>query len=107
MSVHVIDGHWMVTDRSPHQARRVAPDGWVVSYLRGRTLTTEQAAAAMRTVEELAALHQLTSLLGLTTLEAVTLAINESPWEKGRLSEPGRRFGWSSAGVAFGGAVAI
>ena len=84
MSVHVIDGHWMVTERSRHQARRVAEDGWVVSYLRGRTLTTEQATAAMRTVEELATLQGLTSLLGLTTLEAVTLAINELPWEKGR-----------------------
>ncbi|WP_157103790.1 hypothetical protein [Nocardia harenae] len=80
----------MVTERSRHQARRVAEDGWVVSYLRGRTLTTEQAAAAMRTVEELANLHGLTCLFGLTTLEAVTLAVNESPWEKGRLSEPVR-----------------
>ncbi|MFC8044213.1 hypothetical protein [Nocardia sp. NPDC057353] len=95
----------MVTDRSRHQARRVAEDGWVVSYLRGRTLTTEQATAAMRAVEELATLHGLTSVLGLTTLEAVTLAINESPWEKGRLGEPGRRFGWSSAARSLQGAA--
>lgn len=83
----------------------MAEDGWVVSYLRGRTLTTEQATAAMRTVEELATLQGLTSLLGLTTLEAVTLAINELPWEKGRRGEPGRRFGWSSVARPLQGAA--
>ncbi|MFC3963279.1 hypothetical protein [Nocardia jiangsuensis] len=95
----------MVTERSRHQARRVAEDGWVVSYLRGRTFTTEQATAAMRTVEELATLQGLAALLGLTPLEAVTLAVNESPWEKGRLGESERRFGWSSAARPLQGAV--
>lgn len=98
MSVHVVGGQWMVTERSPHQARRVAEDGWVVSYLRGRTLTTEQATAAIRTVEELAILDRLTALLGLTTLEAAGLAHTEQPFDR----PVTRRLGWSSAGVLVG-----
>ncbi|MEU2255598.1 site-specific integrase [Nocardia xishanensis] len=82
MSVHVVGNFWMVGDRTPHQARRVSDDAWVVSYLRGRMLTTEQAAAAMQAADTVALMNDLASHVGLTALEAIGLAVNERPWEK-------------------------
>jgi hypothetical protein len=81
MAVHVVDRVWMVGDRTAHQARRVSDDAWVVSYLRGRMLTTEQAAAAIQAAEFVAVLDELAARMGLTALEALGLAVNESPWD--------------------------
>ncbi|WP_245673381.1 hypothetical protein [Nocardia lijiangensis] len=72
----------MVGDRTPHQARRVSDDAWVVSYLRGRMLTTEQAAAAIQAADTVALMNDLAAHVGLTALEAIGLAVNERPWEK-------------------------
>ncbi|WP_431971272.1 hypothetical protein [Nocardia sp. bgisy134] len=90
MSVHVVGNFWMVGDRTPHQARRVSDDAWVVSYLRGRMLTTEQAAAAMQAADTVALMDDLAAHVGLTALEAIGLAVNERPWEK---ALPRRFFG--------------
>ncbi|MFQ6393708.1 hypothetical protein ACLMAJ_09655 [Nocardia sp. KC 131] len=81
MAVHVVDRVWMVGDRTAHQARRVSDDAWVVSYLRGRMLSTEQAAAAIQAAEFVAVMDELAARLGLTALEALGLAVNESPWD--------------------------
>ncbi len=90
MSVHVVDKCLMVGDRTPHQARRVSDDAWVVSYLRGRMLTTEQAAAAIQAADTVALMNDLAAHVGLTALEAIGLAVNERPWEK---ALPRRLFG--------------
>ncbi|WP_328406754.1 hypothetical protein [Nocardia sp. NBC_00403] len=81
MAVHVVDQAWMVGDRTAHQARRVSDDAWVVSYLRGRMLTTEQATAAIQAAEFVAVMDELAGRMGLTALEALGLAVNENPWE--------------------------
>ncbi|WP_433660006.1 hypothetical protein ACQPW1_45870 [Nocardia sp. CA-128927] len=81
MSVHVIGRAWMVSDRTAHQARRVSDDAWVVSYLRGRMLTTEQATAAMQAAEAVSEVDVLARRMGLTVLEAIGLAVTEKPWE--------------------------
>ncbi|MEU7630499.1 hypothetical protein AB0C34_10995 [Nocardia sp. NPDC049220] len=97
MSVHVIDRAWMVSDRTPHQARRVSEDAWVVSYLRGRMLTTEQATAAIQAAEAVSLMQELASRMGLTALEAFGLAVIETPWNTGpsprrhRFPRPGGR----------------
>ncbi|QIS16175.1 MULTISPECIES: hypothetical protein [Nocardia] len=83
MSVHVIDRVWMVGDHTAHQARRVADDRWVVSYLRGRMLSTEQATAAIQAADAAAWVEDLARHMGLTALEAIGLAVTESPWEIG------------------------
>ncbi|MEV0342001.1 hypothetical protein AB0H49_23540 [Nocardia sp. NPDC050713] len=82
MSVHVVGSCLMVGDRTPHQARRVGDDTWVVSYLRGRMFTTEQAVAAMQAADTVALMDDLAARVGLTALEAIGLAVNERPWEK-------------------------
>ncbi|MGK8520873.1 hypothetical protein ACRS6B_04615 [Nocardia asteroides] len=97
MSVHVVDRSWIVSDRTPHQARRVSEDAWVVSYLRGRMMTTEQATAAIQAAEMVSLTEELVCRFGLTTLEAVGLVVLESPWDTGpsceeyRLPRPGGR----------------
>ncbi|MFC9893463.1 hypothetical protein ACFVMC_07195 [Nocardia sp. NPDC127579] len=72
--------------------------GWVVSYLPGRTLTIEQATAAMQAAEAIAYVRALADLVGLTTLETVGLAIQESPWSEpvpgGACARRGWRQGW-------------
>ncbi|MGY2123187.1 hypothetical protein ACW9HJ_17215 [Nocardia gipuzkoensis] len=106
MSVHVVDRNWIVSDRTPHQARRVDDDTWVVSYLRGRMVTTdlrgrmvttEQATAAIQAAEMVSLTEELVRRFGLTALEAVGLVVLESPWDTGpmgerhRLPRPGGR----------------
>lgn len=94
MSVHVIDRAWMVSDRTPHQARRVSEDAWVVSYLRGRMVTTEQATAAIQAAEVVSLMEELASRIGLTAMEALGLVVIEKPWDARhgyRLPRPGRR----------------
>ncbi|MGQ4617642.1 hypothetical protein [Nocardia sp. R7R-8] len=97
MSVHVVDHTWIVSDRTPHQARRVSEDAWVVSYLRGRMVNTEQATAAIQVAELVSLTEELVRHVGLTALEAVGLVVLESPWDttplrtKYRLPRPGGR----------------
>ncbi|MEU7142392.1 hypothetical protein ABZ942_23285 [Nocardia sp. NPDC046473] len=81
MSVHVVGRAWMVSDRTTHQARRVSDDAWVVSYLRGRLLTTEQATAAIQVAEGVSYMDELARRMGLTALEAIRLAVIEKPWD--------------------------
>ncbi|WP_228805175.1 hypothetical protein [Nocardia higoensis] len=87
MAVHVIDRSLMTSDRTDHQAKSVGIGGWVVSFLPGRTLTLEQATAAMQAAEAVATVDRLAGQVGLTTLETVGLAMRESPWEP-PVSEP-------------------
>ncbi|WP_159841437.1 hypothetical protein [Nocardia sp. CY41] len=97
MSVHVVDRTWIVSDQTPHQARRVSDDAWVVSYLRGRMVTTEQATAAIQAAEMVSLTEELARRVGLTVLETVGLVVLESPWEtepsrtRYRLPRPGGR----------------
>ncbi|MGW4088381.1 hypothetical protein [Nocardia sp. NPDC004750] len=97
MSVHVVDRTWIVSDRTPHQARRVSDDAWVVSYLRGRMVNTEQATAAIQAAEMVSLTEELVRPVGLTALEAVGLVVLESPWDTAplrtrfRLPRPGGR----------------
>ncbi|WP_232236253.1 hypothetical protein [Nocardia sp. BMG51109] len=71
----------MTSDQTEHQAKSVGDGGWVVSYLPGRTLTINQAAAAMRAAEAVAAVEALAGQVGLTAMETAGLAIREAPWE--------------------------
>ncbi|WP_306307667.1 hypothetical protein [Nocardia paucivorans] len=82
MAVHVIDRSLMTSDQTEHQAKSVGSGGWVVSFLPGRTLTTEQAMAAMQAAEAVVVVGHLADRVGLTTLETVGLAIQESPWTR-------------------------
>ncbi|WP_039802407.1 hypothetical protein [Nocardia araoensis] len=97
MSVHVVDRTWIVSDRTPHQARRVSDDAWVVSYLRGRMVNTEQATAAIQAAEMISLTEELVRRVGLTAMEAVGLVVLESPWDptpsrtRYRLPRPGGR----------------
>jgi hypothetical protein len=96
MSVHVINRTWIVSDRTRHQARRVSDDAWVVSYLRGRMLSTEQATAAIQAAETVSLMEELSSRMGLTALEAFGLVVLEKPWDtppqrRPRLPRPGGR----------------
>ena len=61
--------------RSPHHARSVGQDQWVISYLPGRTLSRDQARAALRVAEELHTLRSCAAELGLTVIELVGLAM--------------------------------
>ncbi|WP_327149149.1 hypothetical protein [Nocardia sp. NBC_01329] len=91
MAVQVIGRALMTSDQTDHQAKSVGSGGWVVSFLPGRTLTTEQAIAAIQAAEAVAMVGGLADLVGLTTLETVGLAIQESPWTR---AEPVIRSGW-------------
>lgn len=95
MALHVIDRSLMTSDRTDHQAKSVGTGGWVVSFLPGRTLTLEQAAAAMQAAEAVATVDRLAGQVGLTTLEAVGLAMRESPWATPAVAQRGpvRRLG--------------
>ncbi|MTJ66783.1 hypothetical protein [Nocardia seriolae] len=80
MAVQVVDRSRMTSDLTPHQAKSVGAGGWVVSFLPGRTLTLEQATAALQAAEAVAAVNALAGQVGLTAIETVGLAIQESPW---------------------------
>lgn len=86
MAVQVVDRSLMTSDQTSHQARSVGTGGWVVSYLPGRTLTLEQAAAALQAAEVVATVRSLASCVGLTPMETVGLAMQEPPW-----SQPAQR----------------
>lgn len=70
----------LTSDQTRHRARSVGEGQWVVSYLPGRTLTIEQATAAMKTAEAVAWIGSLTQEFGLTAAEAIGLASRESSW---------------------------
>lgn len=91
MAVQVIGLSLMTSDQTEHQAKSVGSGGWVVSFLPGRTLTIEQATAAMQAAEAVSVVGNLADLVGLTTLETVGLAVNESPWQAQRVVT---RNGW-------------
>ncbi|WP_227997573.1 hypothetical protein [Nocardia australiensis] len=94
MAVQVIGRSLMTSDQTEHQAKCVGTGGWVVSFLPGRTLTIEQATAAIQAAEAVAAVGVLADLLALTTLETVGLAIRESPWAEAACGTRGWRRGW-------------
>ncbi|MFF0492502.1 hypothetical protein ACFYTQ_26030 [Nocardia sp. NPDC004068] len=62
--------------------RSVGQDRWVVSFLPGRTLSLEQARAALRVADDLDELREAAAVLGLTLLELVGLATMESSGER-------------------------
>ncbi|MVU80088.1 hypothetical protein GPX89_22925 [Nocardia sp. ET3-3] len=80
MAVQVVGRSMMTSDLTPHQAKSVGAGGWVVSFLPGRTLTIEQATAALQAAEAVAAVNALAGQVGLTAMETVGLATQESPW---------------------------
>nr|WP_216901581.1 hypothetical protein [Nocardia alni] len=82
MAVQVVGRSLMTSDQTPHQARSVGVGGWVVSFLPGRTLTLEQATAALQAAEAVAAVRALACAVGLTPLETVGLAMQEPPWDE-------------------------
>ncbi|MEG8182579.1 hypothetical protein GZH49_29355 [Nocardia terpenica] len=75
MAVQVVGRTRIVSDRSEHRAMSVGQGAWVVSFLPGRTLSTEQAVAAIQIAEVAGELAMLTPLLGLTPLEAIGYAM--------------------------------
>jgi hypothetical protein len=87
----------LVSDRTPHHARSTGDGGWVVSYLPGRTLTRDQAEAALLALEDMAALQAHAGLLGLTVLEAMGMAAMECPWQ------PPRKEGLAARTVTWAG----
>ncbi|MEV5648185.1 hypothetical protein AB0L57_08035 [Nocardia sp. NPDC052254] len=92
MAVQVVGRSLMTSDQTPHQARSVGIGGWVVSFLPGRTLTLEQATAALQAAEAVTAVRSLANRVGLTPLETVGLAMQEPPWAEP--VRPNRRRGW-------------
>lgn len=78
MAVHVISGSLMTSDQTEHLATSVGDGGWVVSYLPGRTLDTQQATAAMQIAEVATDLESWARLLGLTAREAVGMVVTTS-----------------------------
>ena len=102
MALQVIGQSLMTSDQTEHQAKSVGSGGWVVSFLPGRTLTIEQATAAIQAAEAVAAVRTLAGQVGLTTMETVGLAIQESPWVEalpGLLGGRTWRRGWLERGA--------
>ncbi|WSF91976.1 hypothetical protein OIE68_33040 [Nocardia vinacea] len=90
MAVSVIASSLMTSDLTPHRARSVGQENWVVSYLPGRTLTCDQAVAALKVAEVVpslfAAVGDLADEVGLTVLEALGMAVRQAPWDQGPIS---------------------
>ncbi len=80
MAVQVVGGSLMTSDQTEHQAKSVGDSRWVVSYLPGRTLSLNQAVAALRAADHVVQLQACAASLGLTALEAARLASTERPW---------------------------
>lgn len=94
MAVQVVRQSLMTSDQTEHQAKSVGDGKWVVSFLPGRTLSYEQAAAALQAAEAVAAVNATADLVGMTTLETVGLALQESPWENSPPKLPRGRWRW-------------
>ncbi|WP_040791416.1 hypothetical protein [Nocardia paucivorans] len=102
MAIEVVSSSIMTSDVTPHIARCVGGDMWVVSWLPGRTLTGRQAMAAMtvagmvatagRPIEgDWSPLDDLAHVLGLTGREAAFLVAVENHDYSGTLrTEPER-----------------
>lgn len=75
MAVQIVAGCSMRGDRTAHHARSVGDGWWAVSFLPGRTLTTQQAVAALQIAEATVELALLTPFIGLTPMEAVGYAL--------------------------------
>ncbi|WP_405180345.1 hypothetical protein OG225_03240 [Nocardia sp. NBC_01377] len=86
MSVQVVNRVHVISDRSGHNARTVGDGRWVVSYLPGRTVSLEQAVAAVQFAEFVCEAAEFARLIGLTTREAVYYALADPPW---RTETPG------------------
>lgn len=69
-AVYTVAGH-MVSEATPHHADYVGDERWVVSYLRGRQLTKEQARAAMNcaVAPDLPEVERWSARLGMTPAE--------------------------------------
>ncbi|WP_330251437.1 hypothetical protein OG874_35665 [Nocardia sp. NBC_00565] len=80
MAVQVVGRSHMTSDQTGHQAKSVGLGGWVVSFLPGRTLSIEQATAAMQAAEAVATVGLLADFVGLTTLELAGMATSECTW---------------------------
>jgi hypothetical protein len=91
MSVQVVNGARVISDRCDHQARSVGQGGWVVSFLPGRTLSQEQAVAALQFAEFVCGAGESARMLGLTTREAVHFALAEPTWPTGTPRSDRRR----------------
>ncbi|MQY21226.1 hypothetical protein [Nocardia macrotermitis] len=68
-------GTLMISDRTVHTARSVGQDGWVVSYLPGRTLGLSAAVGALLIAELATEIASTARPLGLTAPEAVGLSL--------------------------------
>ncbi|MET9492186.1 MULTISPECIES: hypothetical protein [unclassified Nocardia] len=87
MAIEVVSASMMTSDMTPHIARCVGGDRWVVSWLPGRTLSGQQAVTAMTiagtvtmppvTDSEWITLDGLALELGLTAREAVGMVASE------------------------------
>lgn len=88
MAIEVVSASMMTSDMTPHMARCVGGDRWVVSWLPGRTLSGQQAVNAMTiaanvadptepTGAQWAMLDGLALALGLTAREAVGMVASE------------------------------
>ncbi|MEV6768110.1 hypothetical protein AB0N05_05695 [Nocardia sp. NPDC051030] len=88
MAIEVVSASMMTSDMTPHIARCVGGDRWVVSWLPGRTLSGQQAVTAMTIAStvtdhtpsesEWAFLDGLALALGLTAREAVGMVATEN-----------------------------
>ncbi|WP_433626456.1 hypothetical protein [Nocardia sp. CA-120079] len=76
------DSQVLRSDRTTHHARSVGDGGWVISYLPARTITEDQAVAALLAAEELSAIQQCAQLLGLTALKIAGMATTECTWRQ-------------------------
>lgn len=94
MAVSVIASSLMTSDLTPHRARAVGQETWVVSYLPGRTLTCAQAVAALQVAEVVPSLLDAVGgradSFGLTPLEALGMAVRQAPWDEGPISRYSR-----------------
>jgi len=73
--VRVIDGH-MTSEATTHHADYVGDDRWVVDFLPGRQLTTDQARAAMKiaVAPEQLEVQRWAAALGMTAAEVLGYA---------------------------------
>ncbi|NNH76052.1 hypothetical protein HLB23_40455 [Nocardia uniformis] len=74
MTIQVIES-LITSDQTEHRARSVGQGRWVASWLPCRTLTTEQAVAAIQLTEAVDTLTALARCLGLPPCEAIGKAM--------------------------------
>ncbi|NNH75661.1 hypothetical protein HLB23_38415 [Nocardia uniformis] len=98
MTIQVLEP-LITSDQTQHRARSVGHGGWVVSWLPGRTITLDQAVAAIQLAEVAAALSDLTKCLGLTPCEAIGQAMLEGRAIDARTIEPVAGFDTQAGGM--------